>query len=229
VPTTIYDATDNDIWPDPAGRPPLAMREEIRRVAQNEVTEEDIESLSFAPWYAKFYVAQGIVRARMDVARTEPSPAPALDPGELQQIRRRLAKLERMVIGENATLLKAVGTVLGEAHGEIEQRLKALEDREPIALPSADDVATIERGPGLYYCGLWNATTRYAPGAMVTKDGAAWIAMTAMAAGTKPGDGPTGWRLAVKSDTASLRAIVKDEVKKQLGGRTPASRTVTVR
>ena len=55
-----------------------------------------------------------------------------------------------------------------------------------------------EAGAGLFHAGLWNATTRYAPGgALVTKDGAAWIAMSAIAAGTKPGDGPTGWRLAV--------------------------------
>jgi hypothetical protein len=37
-----------------------------------------------------------------------------------------------------------------------------------------------------------------------------------MGAGVRPGAGETGWRLAVKSDTASLRAIVKDEVRKQL-------------
>jgi hypothetical protein len=220
VPTTIYDAKDSDVWPSAAERPPPEQRAEIRRVAQDEVTEQDIESLSFAPWYAKFYVAQGIVRARMDATKMEPKveprQAPAAEPAELQQLRRRVTKLERMVLGENAILLKAVGTALGETHAELEGRIKVLEDREPIALPSGGDVAVLERGPGLYYCGLWNATTRYAPGAMVTKDGAAWIAMSAMAAGTKPGDGPTGWRLAVKSDTASLRTVVRDEVMRQL-------------
>ena len=48
---------------------------------------------------------------------------------------------------------------------------------------------------------------------MVTSAGAAWIAMSAIAAGIKPGDGATGWRLAVKSDTAIVRAAVKDEVR----------------
>ena len=43
--------------------------------------------------------------------------------------------------------------------------------------------------------------------------------MSAMGVGVKPSDGETAWRLAVKSDTASLRAIVKDEVTRQLGGR----------
>ena len=53
---------------------------------------------------------------------------------------------------------------------------------------------------------------------MVTCNGAGWIAMSAMGAGVKPGVGETGWRLAVKSDTASLRALVKDEVARQLKG-----------
>jgi hypothetical protein len=95
VPTSIYDAKDSDVWPSAAERPPPELREEIRRVAQTEVTEQDIESLSFAPWYAKFYVAQGIVGARMDAAkaaRTEPHPAPAF---ELQALRKRIAKLEQ--------------------------------------------------------------------------------------------------------------------------------------
>jgi hypothetical protein len=37
-----------------------------------------------------------------------------------------------------------------------------------------------------------------------------------MAAGVKPGDGPTGWKLAVKSDTSALRSVVREEVRKQL-------------
>jgi hypothetical protein len=135
---------------------------------------------------------------------------------EIKQLRWRIAKLERGLLTKDGWFIKAVGTVLGEAHGEIEQRLKALEDREPIALPSAEDVAAIERGPGLFYAGLWNSKHLYGPGALVTYNGAGWIAMSAIAAGTKPGDGPTGWRLAVKSDTSALRSIVKDEVKKQL-------------
>jgi hypothetical protein len=195
------------------------MRQEIRRVAQDEITVEDVQAsgLAFAPCYSRFYLAQGIVRARVDAAKIEPSPtpAPALN-AELQALRRRVAKLERGLLTKDGWFIKAVGTVLGEAHGEIEQRLKALEDREPIALPSAEDVAAIERGPGLFYAGLWNSKHLYGPGALVTYNGAGWIAMSAIAAGTKPGDGPTGWRLAVKSDTSALRSIVKDEVKKQL-------------
>jgi hypothetical protein len=211
VPTTVYDATDNDIWPDPAGRPPPALRAEIRRVAQDEVTEQDIESLNFAPWFSKFYVAQGIVQARRDAAKAEPPPAPAADPEELRQLRRRVAKLERMVLGEKAIMLKAIGTALGETHRKIDDRIDALENREPVSLPVAD-----WNNPTVYYCGLWNTKHLYGPGAMVTYNGAGWIAMSAMAAGVRPGAGETGWRLAVKSDTASLRTVVRDEVRRQL-------------
>ena len=221
MPTTIYDAQDHDIWPDPVDRPPPAMREAIRQVAQDEITLEDIQDsgLTFAPWFSKFWLAEQRVRARMEAAKaTLPTPpsAPAADPEELQQLRRRLAKLERMVLGKDAILLKAVGMALGELRQEIE-------DREPVPLarPLTD--------PIVHYCGLWNSTRLYSPGAMVTCNGAAWIAMSAMGVGVKPGDGETAWRLAVKSDTASLRALVKDEVRKQLGARAPASRTVTVR
>jgi hypothetical protein len=216
VPTSIYDATDNDIWPDPAGRPPCELRAEIRRVAQDEVAFEDVEAsgLTFAPWFSRFYLAQGIVQARLDAAKTArptPPPAPATDPEELRQLRRRVAKLERMVLGEKAILLKAVGTVLGETHGELEDRIKVLEDREPVALPVPD-----WNNPTVHYCGLWNAKHLYGPGALVTYNGAGWIAMSAMGAGVRPGAGETGWRLAIKSDTSALRSIVKDEVRKQL-------------
>jgi hypothetical protein len=70
--------------------------------------------------------------------------------------------------------------------------------------------------PTVHYCGLWNSKHLYGPGALVTYNGAGWIAMSAMAAGVRPGAGETGWRLAVKSDTSALRSIVKDEVRKHL-------------
>ena len=140
--------------------------------------------------------------------------AEAAEAQEVKQLRERVATLERMVLGKNAILLKAVGTAIGRSRREIEDRVKVIEDREPVPLPLPN-----WNNPTVHYCGLWNSANIYGPGAMVTKDGACWIATSAMAAGVKPGDGPTGWRLAVKSDTASLRALVKDEVRKQLGGR----------
>jgi hypothetical protein len=213
VPTTIYDATDNDVWPDPAERPPLAMRAEIRRVAKDEITFEDVEAsgLTFAPWFCRFYLAQGIVRARMDAAKAEPRPAPASEPAELRQLRRRVAKLEKGLLTENGWFVKAVGQAIGEVHGELEDRIKAIEDREPVPLPVPD-----WNNPTVHYCGLWNAKHLYGPGALVTYNGAGWIAMSAMGAGVRPGAGETGWRLAIKSDTSALRSIVKDEVRKQL-------------
>jgi hypothetical protein len=216
VPTTVYDATDNDIWPDPGGRPPPVMRKEIRRVAQDEITVKDVQAsgLTFAPWFSRFYLAQGIVRARMDAAKAEPSPALAAAE-ELRQLRRRVAKLERMVLGEKAIMLKAIGTALGETHREIDDRIDALENREPVPLSVPD-----WNNPTVHYCGLWNSKNLYGPGAMVTYNGGGWVAMSAMGAGVRPGDGETAWRLAIKSDTASVRSIVKDEVRKQLRERT---------
>ena len=140
MPASIYDATDNDVWPDARERPPLAMREEIRRIARIEVTEEDIESLGFVPWYAKFYVAEQRVRARMDAAKAAlpaPPSAPAADPEELQQLRRRVAKLERMVLGKNAILLKVVGQAIGRdarrARGPDQGRRRPRACADPLA------------------------------------------------------------------------------------------------
>jgi hypothetical protein len=211
VPTTVYDAQDYDVWPDANGRPPPAMRAEIRRVAQDEITFEDVQAsgLTFAPWFTRFYLAQGIVQARMDAAKAA-RPTPAAD-AELQALRKRLAKLEQGLLTEGGWFVKAVGQAIGEVHGKLENQIKAIEDREPVPLPLPD-----WNNPTVHYCGLWNSKHLYGPGALVTYNGAGWIAMSAMAAGVKPGDGPTGWRLAVKSDTASVRAIVKDEVRKQL-------------
>ena len=218
MPASIYDATDNDVWPDARERPPLAMREEIRRIARIEVTEEDIESLGFVPWYAKFYVAEQRVRARMDAAKAAlpaPPSAPAADPEELQQLRRRVAKLERMVLGKNAVLLKAVGTAIGRSRREIEDRVKALEDRAPVPIPLP--LLDQHDRPTMRYAGLWNATKSYQSGDLATHNGSGWVAQID-STGLKPGDG-VGWKLAIKGDPSHLKGLVQAEVRKQLGGR----------
>jgi hypothetical protein len=166
LPTSIYDAGDNDIWPDASDRPPPAMREEIRQVAQIEITEQDIESLSFAPWYAKFYVAEQRVRRRIEAAKVVPStplPVPAAGPGELQQLRRRMAKLEKMVLGENAILLKAIGTALGEAQGELERRIAGLERQ-------LNDIEQTR----LRFMGVHEPGRRYSRGVLVVRNGSLW-------------------------------------------------------
>jgi hypothetical protein len=56
----------------------------------------------------------------------------------------------------------------------------------------------------------------YSPVDMVTHSGAAWIAQNGMAAGVRPGDGATSWRLAIKRDTAALSRLVRLEIEKQL-------------
>ena len=226
MPATVYDAQDYDIWPDASARPPSAMREVIRQVAQDEVTLEDVEDsgLTFAPWFSKFYLAEHRVRARMEAAKVAP-PAPAADQEELRQLRARVAKLERMVLGREAVLLKVVGTALGEVHGELDSQIKAIADRAPMPIPLP--ILDQPDRPQMRYCGLWDRTKAYRPGDLATYNGGGWVAQIG-STGLKPGDG-MGWRLAVKSDTAQLRSLVKDEVKRQMGGRAPAHRTVTVR
>jgi hypothetical protein len=169
------------------------------------------DAIHYTPFTRDFWREQAEAaeqhRART-LAKTTKADATAAD---VAQLRRRAAELERMVLGEKAILVEAVGTLLGKTHGELESRIKVLEGRDPVSLPVPD-----WNNPTVHYCGLWNAKHLYGPGALVTYNGAGWIAMSAMGAGVRPGAGETGWRLAVKSDTASLRAIVKDEVRKQL-------------
>ena len=138
--------------------------------------------------------------------------AKTAEAAEIKQLRQRVAALERMVIGKDSTLIKAVGTALGRNRREIEALLEA---REPVPIPLP--VLDQQDRPTMRYCGLWGATKQYRPGDVVTYNGGGWVAQI-ISTGLKPGDG-VGWKLAVKSDTASLRAIVKDEVKKQLDGR----------
>jgi hypothetical protein len=123
-------------------------------------------------------------------------------------------------------LIDAFGGALGHVRKELESRIEALEQRQPVPvqLPTVNELRP--GAPALRYAGVWSPEKSYGAGSLVTKDGAAWVATNAMAAGVKPGDGATAWRLAIKSDTSQLRSLVKDEVRRQLGERAaPAART----
>jgi hypothetical protein len=137
--------------------------------------------------------------------------AKTTEAAEIEQLRRRVATLEKGLLTEGGWFLKAVGTALGEVHRQVDDRIDMLENREPVPLPVPD-----WHNPTVRYCGLWNAKNLYGPGDLVTFSGGGWVATSAMGAGVRPGDGETGWRLAVKSDTSMLRTIVRDEVRKQL-------------
>ena len=107
--------TDEQIWPDPASRPPAAMRQEIRREAEL-VTAEDIAGYpNLERWYAPYFVAQCRVAHRLETATREQTP----------DLHRRVAKLERWV-GQGGGLIKAIGTAMGQTHRELDDaRIKA--------------------------------------------------------------------------------------------------------
>jgi hypothetical protein len=50
------------------------------------------------------------------------------------------------------------------------------------------------------YRGVWTEGINYRRGDCATLSGALWIAIEPCAAGARPGKGPSGWRLANKSD-----------------------------
>ena len=183
---SVYTAEDNDVWPDAASRPPPEVREEIRRIAQEEITLEDVQDsgYAFAPWFTKFYLAEGRVRSRIDAAKERKVHAspPARDPAELEDLRRRLAKLERRV----SSIVKTVGQVFGGNDRELAQRIDEVARR----------FADTERSR-LKFRGLYEHGASYDAGSAVTYDGGLWVAMqdTCTAPRAAPGD----WKLAVKA------------------------------
>ena len=159
------------------------------------------------PWSRSVY--RELIEAEQPQAQAKSAEAT-----ELRQLRQRVAQLERMVLGKNAVLLRVVGKAIGQTHKAIDGQIKAIADREPVPIPLP--VLDQHDRPTMRYCGLWSATKAYQPGDTATFNGGGWVAQIG-STGLKPGDG-VGWKLAVKSDTASLRAIVKDEVTRQLKG-----------
>jgi hypothetical protein len=85
---------------------------------------------------------------------------------ELAQLRKRVAILEQGLLTENGWFIKAIGQALGEVHREINDRIEAIEAREPVPLPVPDWANST-----VHYCGLWNAKHLYGPGALVTYNG----------------------------------------------------------
>ena len=138
--------------------------------------------------------------------------AKSTEAAEIKQLRERVRRLERMVLGEKAILLKAVGRAIGQTHKAIDGQLKAIEDREPIpiSLPVLDQ----HDRPTMRYAGIWSATKAYQPGDLATYNGSGWVAQIG-SKGLRPGDG-TGWKLAVKGDPSRLKGLVQAEVHKQL-------------
>jgi hypothetical protein len=59
--------------------------------------------------------------------------------------------------------------------------------------------------------GVWRDDHGYDAGSLVSHGGGGWIAQRDTAASERPGTSP-GWRLAVKSDLAEVRKVVKAEL-----------------
>jgi hypothetical protein len=228
---TTRTAGVDDIWPPSSGgcpHPP-AVRDEIIRVAREEVTEAECRAAPFAHWYRPFYVAELKVLERQ---QRQPKEA-EIDRlrSENRDLRSRLGLLERWALPDKKgnfplmdLIVDVVALALGRTRKAIEERIEKIEHAAPVPvpLPSADDLAQLGRqGPAVYYEGIWDPMRSYQAGDMVTKDGAAWVATNAMAAGVKPGEGPTAWKLCVKAPTAGLRKLVEREVRKQLGSKPP--------
>jgi hypothetical protein len=117
---------------------------------------------------------------------------------EIKQLRERIARLEKQLNVLPEVLGRAMGMVQRDVATALGARLEALEAREPVSVP-LPSMVEVGRGPAVYFEGVWDAAKSYRPGDMVTHAGAGWIALSAMAAGVRPGDGPTAWRLAVKA------------------------------
>jgi hypothetical protein len=173
------------------------------------------DTIHYTPFTRDFWREQAEADKRHKAKIAAKAAQKADEAAEIAQLRKRIATLEQGLLTKDGWFVKAVGTCIGEVHRQIDDRIEAIEDRAPVPLPVPD-----WNNPTVHYCGLWNAKHLYGPGALVTYNGSGWIATSAMGAGVRPGAGETGWRLAVKSDTASLRAIVKDEVRKQMRERT---------
>jgi hypothetical protein len=117
-------------------------------------------------------------------------------------------------VNDQHSLLAAIGTVLGEVRTELVDRIVALEQREPVALPTSADLAAATRtGPAVHDAGIWSRERRYEPGDLVTCAGGSWVAAIA-SKGLRPGDGP-GWRLIHKTEVSAVRKLVREELAKQ--------------
>ena len=125
------------------------------------------------------------------------------------------ARLEKLVLGKKAIMLKVMGRAIGHSHKEIDDKIKAVEDPAPCRSPCR---CSISRRPTMRYAGLWSATKSYCP-AIWSHPTAAPGSRISASTGLKPGDG-VGWRLAVKSDTSVVRRW-SERSRKQLGAERP--------
>jgi hypothetical protein len=198
--------TDAEIWPDAISRPSASARAEIRRVAEEITSEEVADSgLTFAPWYVKFYLAEGRVRQQQAQApKTQ-------EQRQVDRLQRSVADLERRLSAAEASCTKLRHFVF-EDPGAGEDQLPPLLDviarvAAKIRKELGQRLDTLEaRPPSLTYRGVWKTTEPYAAGSAVTHAGSLWVALIA-STGVRPGDGSASWQLAVKRGAAEKDGV----------------------
>jgi hypothetical protein len=129
----------------------------------------------------------------------------AIERVESDQVK-RIARLEARVrhlesiIGvgtkHGGPLIASIGAVIGQANKELRA-----------------EIETLQRRPVLHDGGVWRDDHGYDAGSLVTYNGGGWIAQRDTNAGERPGTSP-GFRLAVKSDLAEVRKVVRAELGK---------------
>jgi hypothetical protein len=168
------------------------------------------------PWSREFWREQAEADRQHKTKIAAEAQAKTAAAAEVAQLRRRVAEIEQGLLAEDGWFVKAVGQTIGEIRRELEERIKTLENREPVPLPLP--VLDQQGRPVLRYAGLWSSEKSYQAGDLATFNGSGWVALID-SRGLRPGDGMS-WKLAVKGDPTHLKALVRDEVRKQLRERT---------
>jgi hypothetical protein len=108
---------------------------------------------------------------------------------QVRDLTNRVAQLEKILGPRGRRLADDLIAGIGEALGKIR-----VQDRERI-------LGEVEKRGCVTYGGVWDETTEYPRGALVTHGGSAWVALTPVEKGLKPGKAPA-WRLAVKGESS---------------------------
>lgn len=196
---TKHTATVGDIWPrDQGGCPhPRPVRDEIIRVAREEITAADLEDarirgVPLTGWYLPFYLAEERVMARQQLGKT-------LQDQEIQDLRQRVRALEAWFAPDKEGAPHVIGhliDVIAEALGRTTKKLrKELGGR----------INKLEQGQ-LRFLGVHEAGRAYRANSVVVKRGGLWVALTDTV--TPPGSS-NDWKLAVKSGSIAMERGVE--------------------
>jgi hypothetical protein len=130
----------------------------------------------------------------------------AEDAAAAEQAQRRTAQRSRQydAAANDRSVVEAVGRFVGTIAAELRKEIREL----------GEQVEALQRRPVVHDAGVWRDGHGYDAGSLVSHGGGGWIAQRDTTAGERPGTSP-GWRLAVKSDLAEVRKVVKQELGRQ--------------